>query len=124
MRTTNRLPTATPDSVSVAISAIEAIASVGGLNPNLADPTGIFVIRDENPEIASAILGRSFTEPTRVAYVIDLTRPSGLFIAKDFQIRDEDTVYVTEAPYASFVKVLSSVVSPINTAASVSTLAN
>ncbi|MEM0947377.1 MAG: polysaccharide biosynthesis/export family protein [Pseudomonadota bacterium] len=108
---------------SQSISAIEAIATVGGLNPNLADPTGIFVLRDEHPQIASTVLGRNISHPTRVAYVIDLTQPSGLFIAKDFQIRDEDTVYVTEAPYASFVKVLSSVVSPVNTAASISTLA-
>lgn len=109
---------------SQTISAIEAIATVGGLNANLADPTGIFVIREESAEVASKVLGRTITEPVRMAYVIDLTRPSGLFIAKDFQIRDEDTVYVTEAPYASFVKVLSSIVAPVNTAASVSTLAN
>ena len=106
------------------ISAIEAIATVGGLNPNLADPTGIFVIREEAPDVAATLLGRSFNEPVRIAYVIDLTQPSGIFTAKDFKIRDEDTVYVTEAPYASFVKVLSSIVAPLNTAASVSTLAN
>lgn len=32
---------------SQAISAMEALAQVGGLNPTLADPTGVFVLRDE-----------------------------------------------------------------------------
>ena len=105
------------------ITAIEAIATVGGLNPNLADPTGIFVLRNEPAEVASAVLGRQIAEDQRMAYVIDLTRPEGVFIAKDFQIRDGDTVYVTEAPYARFSKVLSSLIAPINSAASVATLA-
>lgn len=104
------------------ISAIEAIATVGGLNPNLADPTGVFVIRTEAPEVASRVLGQPFTTPQRVAYVIDLTRPGGIFTAKEFQIRDEDTVYVTEAPYARFTKVLSSIIAPLNTASSVQNL--
>ncbi len=107
---------------SQTISAIEAIATVGGLNANLADPTGVFVLRDETAEVAGVVLGRSFSEPQRVAYVIDLTKPEGVFMARDFQIRDEDTVYVTEAPYARFVKVLSSIVAPLNTASSVQNL--
>ncbi len=106
------------------VTAVEAIAIVGGLNPNLADPKGVFVMRDETPEVVQAITGEYVTEPRRVAYLIDLTKPSGLFIAQDFQIRDEDLVYVTEAPYARFVKVLSSAVAPINTANSVQSLAN
>ena len=104
------------------ITALEAIATVGGLNPNLADPTGIFVLRTEPAKIASAVLAEPIGEPQRMAYVIDLTQPSGVFIAKDFQIGDGDTVYVTEAPYARFSKILSSLIAPINSAASVATL--
>ena len=40
------------------ISAIEALAQVGGLNANLANPTGVFVFRNEPEEIAEAVMGR------------------------------------------------------------------
>lgn len=107
------------------ITAIEAIATVGGLNSNLADPTGVFVLREETPEVASTILGRpGMAGPQRVAYVLDLTEPNGLFIAREFDIRDEDTVYVTEAPYTQFSKVLAAIVGPLNTANSIDNLAN
>lgn len=106
------------------ITAIEAIAQVGGLDPNLADPTGVFIFRDERPEIVNAVLGRSdFTAPQRMIYILNLTEPNGLFVARDFAIKDNDTVFVTEAPFAQFTKVLTSVASPITTAGSISQLA-
>lgn len=106
------------------ISVIEAVATVGGLNSGLADPTGVFVFRNESEGRAEAITGRDFTGPQRVAYVLDLTKPSGLFLAKDFQIRDADTVYVTEAPYSQFVKVLSAIIAPLNSASTIDQLSN
>jgi len=36
-----------------------------------------------------------------------LTEPNGLFIARDFSIRDGDTIYVTEAPFSQFNKTIS-----------------
>lgn len=95
---------------SQTISAIEAIAQVGGLNTNLADPTGVFVFRNEPVEIASQLVGRSDLVGTqRVIYVLDLTEPNGMFMARDFAIRDGDTVYVTEAPFSQFNKTISAV---------------
>ncbi|MGR3625731.1 MAG: polysaccharide biosynthesis/export family protein, partial [Limimaricola sp.] len=89
------------------ISAIEAIARVGGLNPTLADPTGVFVFRNEPAAIASQITGIADLVGTqRLVYVLDLTRPNGMFIARDFAIRDDDTVYVTEAPIVEFGRVI------------------
>ncbi len=107
------------------ITAIEAVAIVGGLSASLADPTGIFIFRDETPEVANAVLDRNdFVEPQRLVYIMDLSGPNGVFIARDFQIRDGDTIYVTEAPYAQFNKILSAIVGPIGTAASIDTLVN
>jgi len=92
------------------ISAIEAIAQVGGLNTNLADPTGVFVFRNEPVEIANQLVGRTDLVGTqRVIYVLDLTEPNGMFMARDFAIRDGDTVYVTEAPFSQFNKTISAV---------------
>jgi len=94
------------------LSALEAIAQVGGLSPTLADPTGIFVFRNEPAEIAANVLGRSdLIGAQRLVYVLDLTEPNGMFSARDFVIRDGDTVYVTEAPYVQWTKLLTALTS-------------
>ncbi|SFA71652.1 polysaccharide export outer membrane protein [Poseidonocella pacifica] len=90
------------------LSALEALSQVGGLRGNSADPTGVFVLREEPAEIAAAVLGKpGVTSPQRMVYVLDLTRPNGLFAARDFTIRDDDTIYVTEAPYVQWNKAIS-----------------
>ncbi|MDF3854918.1 polysaccharide biosynthesis/export family protein [Paracoccus sp. P2] len=92
------------------INAIEAVAMVGGLSTSLADPKGVFVLRDEPPAVARAVLGRGDIQGSqRVAYVLDLTKPDGMFLARDFVIRDGDTVYVTEAPFVQWRKTLQSI---------------
>ncbi len=106
------------------LSALEAIAQVGGLNPSLADPTGVFVFRNEPAEIASSVLGRTdLIGDQRMIYVLDLTEPNGMFHARDFVIRDGDTVYVTEAPYVQWTKVITALTSSTATASSLSTAA-
>jgi polysaccharide export outer membrane protein len=92
---------------SQTISAIEAIARVGGLSSLFADPTGVFVFRNEPEAVARQLVGQpDLVGDKRFVYVLDLTRPNGVFLARDFDIRDGDTVYVTEAPYTQFAKVL------------------
>ena len=99
------------------LSAIEAIAIVGGLNTSLADPTGVFVFRNEPAEIANAVLGRTDLQgDQRMVYVLDLTQPTGMFEARDFIIRDGDTVYVTEAPYVQWRKALTAVTGTVGAA--------
>ncbi len=90
------------------MSAVEAIAAAGGLDGRAADPTGVFVFRSEPAEIANRVLGRfDLVGDQYLAYVLDLTEASGLFSAREFIIRDEDTIYITEAPFASWSRVLS-----------------
>ncbi|WP_246831349.1 polysaccharide biosynthesis/export family protein [Pseudotabrizicola formosa] len=103
------------------LSAIEAIAIVGGLNTNLADPTGVFVFRNEPEEIANAVLGRKdLRGAQRMVYVLDLTQPTGMFEARDFVVRDGDTVYVTEAPFVQWQKTLSAITGTAGAASSLS----
>ena len=105
------------------ISAIEALAGVGGLSTGVADPTGIFVFRNEAAEVANVVLGRDdLIGAQRMIYVLDLTSPNGVFMARDFSIRDSDTVYVTEAPYTQFAKILGAIVSPLQAASSIDQL--
>ena len=114
--TQNRVPFDTQT-----LSAIEAIAQVGGLNTSLADPSGVFVFRNEPEEIANAVLGRNDLIGTqRFVYVLDLTQPTGMFEARDFVVRDGDTVYVTEAPYVQWRKTLEALTGTAGAATSLS----
>lgn len=109
---------------SQVISAIEAIASVGGLNPLLADPTGVFVLRNEPQDIARAVLGRDdLIGAQRMVYVLDLTAPTGMFEARDFVIRDADTVYVTAAPITQWNNAISALTGTLGAAQTVGSAA-
>ncbi len=106
------------------LTAVEALAQVGGLSSTTADPTGVFVFRDESESVARSVLGRPDLIGTqRIAYVLDLTEPNGIFNARDFIIRDGDTVYVTEAPYVQWQKSLSALTGSVGTANSLNSLA-
>jgi len=98
-----------------------ALAQVGGLSSTTADPTGVFVFRNEPEEISEQLVGADVTGTQRVVYVLDLTRPNGMFMARDFAIRDGDTVYVTEAPFVQFSKAIAAATGSLNAADSVST---
>ncbi len=92
------------------LSAVEAIARVGGLTASSADPTGVFIFRNEPAEIANQVLGRTdLIGPQRMVYVLDLTEPNGMFMARDFNVRDGDTLYVTEAPFSQWSKTIAAV---------------
>lgn len=105
------------------LTAMEALAQVGGLSTNAADPTGIFILREEPESIARMVTGDpTIIGPAPVAYVFNLTSGQGLFVAREFTIRDDDTIYVTEAPYTQFNKALQAFFGSLNTAASVQTL--
>ena len=105
------------------ISAIEALAGAGGLSTGVADPTGIFIFRNEAADVANVVLGRGdLIGAQRMIYVLDMTSPNGVFMARDFSIRDGDTVYVTEAPYTQFAKILGAIVSPLTAASSIDQL--
>ncbi|MDP5216622.1 polysaccharide biosynthesis/export family protein [Ruegeria sp. 2205SS24-7] len=115
-----RVPFETQD-----LSALEAIAQIGGLISSASDPTGVFVLRNEPAEIAGQVLGRNDLQGAqRMVYVLNLTEPNGLFLARDFVIRDEDTLYVTEAPYAQWTKAISLIAGGLTPFANVKTLTN
>jgi len=108
---------------SQTLSAVEAIAQVGGLSSTVADPTGVFVFRNEPEEIARQVLGRTdLIGAQRLVYVLDLTEPNGVFLARDFVIRDGDTVYVTEAPFVQWSRTLSALTGTLSSVDSLNSL--
>lgn len=107
------------------LSALEGVAQVGGLTTAASDPTGIFVLRDEPAEIANTVLGRGdLVGDQRMIYVLDLTATSGMFRAREFGIRDGDTIYVTEAPFARWSKIVAALTGTLGAVGSVSTAAS
>ena len=107
------------------ISAIEALALVGGLSPVTSDPQGIFVFRNEVAKTANHVLGRSdLTGEVKIVYILDLTKPTGIFIARDFTIRDQDTVYVTEAAFTQWNKLIAAVTGSLDAVNTINQSAN
>ena len=106
------------------LSLAGALGAVGGLMDGAADPTGVFVFRVEPPEVVRRLFpGEARGGPARIVYLVDLTRPGGLFLAREFTMRDGDTIYVTTAPFTRWMKVLQSVAPFVTFTGSVKALA-
>ncbi|SFQ96766.1 polysaccharide export outer membrane protein [Poseidonocella sedimentorum] len=111
------------------LTVIEALAQVGGLQSNTADPRGVFILRSEHEVISRRLTGRPDLQGhQRIIYLLDLTQPNGMFAASEFMIRDGDTLYVTEAPYVQWQKVIAALTGSLGSVGSVgdaaSTLGN
>lgn len=90
------------------MSVIEALGAVGGLDGRAANPSGVFVFRDDPAEVANRVLGRrDLVGEQRMVYVLNLTAPDGMFAAREFRIRDEDTIYSTEAPWGTWARIIA-----------------
>jgi polysaccharide biosynthesis/export protein len=92
------------------ISLSEAIAKAGGLNDTLADPASVFVYRGETRELAHK-LGidiSKFAGPIiPVVYNINLRDPAGYFFSTNFQVRNKDVVFESNAIGVEQAKVLN-----------------
>jgi polysaccharide export outer membrane protein len=85
----------------------EAIATAGGLNDNQADPSSVFVFREESGPAAEVVLGAPSGTVVPVVYNLDLSRPESFFLARGFEMRDKDIVYVANSPITDLRKVFS-----------------
>jgi polysaccharide export outer membrane protein len=101
------------------ITLEEAIAKSGGLVDELADPGGVFVLRFEPVELTRALVpGRHIVaegELVPVIYRFNLRSARSYFLARAFQMRDKDIVYVAPAPsipIRKFLQIVGQVVSP------------
>jgi len=81
------------------VTALDAMAIIGGVNSSRADPEGILILR-EYP--ASALrAGERGPRMERVVFTLDLTTSDGLFSARNFRINSGDLVLATESPVRS-----------------------
>ena len=103
------------------ISLAEALAQSGGLNDNTADPTGVFLFRFEDPSrltqfgFNEQLVADSGLVPT--IFKFDFLSSEAFFLASQFQVQNEDIIYVATAPAAQFRKFMSVVLSPFFSAA-------
>lgn len=80
-----------------------ALSLASGLNDGMADPSQVFVYRTERREVLTSMgvdtseldAGDGNEIPT--IYRADFRKPDSFFMAADFQIRDGDLVYVSNA---------------------------
>ena len=89
---------------------MEAVGRQGGLNDSLADPSWVFLYRGETREVA-AQLGvdcSKFAGPIiPVIYNINLRDPSSYFLAQNFEMRNKDVIYTSNAASVETTKFLT-----------------
>lgn len=86
------------------VSALDAMALLGGVAAARANPEGILIMRDY-PDRALRADG-SGPDRRRMVFTLDLTTADGLFSARKFRIEPGDLVLVTESPINSLRTVL------------------
>ena len=77
------------------ITALDAMALVGGVNQSTANPKGILILRDYPQSAVRSDAGGPGRD--RMVFVLDLTNADGLFSAGEFGIQDRDLVLVTQS---------------------------
>lgn len=97
------------------LTALEAMALIGGVSAASANPKGVLILREYDLlEVRDGISG---PPQERIVFTIDLTTADGLFSAGKFLIQDGDLVYGTESPLGvalTAVRVATSLQSVVN----------
>jgi polysaccharide export outer membrane protein len=92
------------------ISLAEAIGKQNGLNDALADPGNVFLYRGETREVAREIgadVNRFAGPIIPIIYWVNLRDPSGYFLAQDFEMRNKDVIFTSNAQAVETTKFLS-----------------
>ncbi len=100
----------------VHLSLADGLATAGGLQDALANPRGVFVFRFENPDKLAALgisLPAGAHQRYATVYLCDLTEAGGYFYAKNFALRNDDTIYASNAPQTDLIKLLQ-VIEPMS----------
>lgn len=78
------------------MSAMDAVAVMGGVQDGKADPKGILILREY--DAAAVRAGVRGPRQTRVVFTVDLTTADGLFSARRFLVNPGDLLVATESP--------------------------
>lgn len=84
------------------VSALDALAVIGGLDASRANAQGILILRT----YPVRAVGANGPAKPWVVFTLDLTTADGLFSAKSFEVMPGDLIYGTESPVTSAGSVL------------------
>lgn len=82
------------------LSLAEAVAKAGGLNDLRADPASVFVYRGEPRKTLSQMgidASKNDGPIVPVIYHVNFRDPAGYFLATQFQMRNKDVIYISNA---------------------------
>jgi polysaccharide export outer membrane protein len=81
------------------VSLAEAVAQAGGPDGNRADPTAVFVFRDNAPppDVTPTAIGAPQRAGAPIIYRLDFNKPSTYFLAQRFAMRDKDVIFIANA---------------------------
>ena len=92
------------------ISLAEAVAKAGGLSDFRADPAAVFIYRGEPREIAQRLgadISKNDGPMVPVIYQVNFRDPAGYFLATQFQMRNKDVIYVSNAAAVESSKLMT-----------------
>jgi polysaccharide export outer membrane protein len=99
------------------VTLAEAMARVGGLDDNRANPSSVYLFRFETPQVATLLHLPPPTKPGKlpVIYQADMRDPQMIFLAQEFATQDKDVLYVANAGTVQlykFLQLLYTIVTP------------
>ena len=89
----------------------QAMAISGGLDSRSADSAGVFVFRYEYAQKMSPFI-KSDELDLPVIYRLDMSNAQGFFLARQFEMQNNDILYVATAPAAELSKFINTLVVP------------
>ena len=91
------------------LSLAEAVARAGGLSDFRADPAAVFIYRGEPRKVAEQLgadMSKNDGPVVPVIYQVNLRDPAGYFLATQFQMRNKDVIYVSNAVSVESAKLM------------------
>ncbi len=92
------------------LSLAEAVAKAGGLNDARADPASVFVYRGEPRKLVEQLGGDASKNEgpiIPVIYQVNFRDPAGYFLATQFQMRNKDVIYISNAVAVESAKLMN-----------------
>ncbi len=102
------------------VSLAEAVARVGGLDDNRANPEAVFLFRYERPgnlqtlglappglrPVSAPVVPGALPAGTPVVYRVNMRQPQTFFAIQQFTMQDKDVIYIANAPTVQLYKFL------------------
>ena len=89
------------------MSLTEALRKGEGLNQDVAEATGVFVIRSKSNQ------ANAFSQKIADIYQLDMSDATALVIGTEFKLKPYDVVYVTAAPVARWNRLIKQLIPTI-----------